>query len=203
MKLYWAPQTRSFSALWMLEETGIAYEREHVDIRSGEQDTPAYRALNPMGKVPALVDADVVVTEQGAICAWLADRYPDAGLAPKPDDPARGAYLRWLFFAGSCMEPAYMQKAFGWETVKSQAAWGDYDVVIDTLEEGMKAGSWIAGPRFSAADVMIGCGVHFGLLFGLLPERPAFRAYVDRCRGRPALARAQAIDEEGAAALPT
>ncbi len=194
MKLYWAPQTRSFTALWMLEEVGVAYEREHVDIRAGAQDAPAYRAIHPMGKVPALVAGEAVVTEQGAICAWLADRFPEAGLAPEIADPRRGRYLQWLFFAGNCIEPAYMQKASGWETPKARAAWGDYALVVDVLDEALRQGPWITGDRFTAADVMIGAGIHFGLLFGLLEERPAFTAYRDRCAARPAVARARAIE---------
>lgn len=200
MKLYWAPRTRSFSALWILEEIGIAYERELVDIRSGAQDRPGYRAIHPMGKVPALVDADMVVCEQSAICVWLADRFPEARLAPAVDDPRRGRWLQWLFFAGNCIEPAYMQKFSGWQTDKSRAAWGDYETVVHTLEQGVGAGDWIVGDSFTAADVMIGCGVHFGMLFGLLPERPHLTAYVQRCAARPAFKRAREIDENAASA---
>lgn len=198
MKLYWAPRTRSFSALWILEEIGAPYERELIDIRRGDQDKPAYRAINPMGKVPALVDGAAAVAEQGAICAWLADRFPEAGLAPTVADPLRGPYLRWLFFAGNCIEPAYMQKFMGWTTTKSQAGWGNYELVVEVLDRALAQGPWILGERFSAADVMIGSGVHFGLAFGLLERRPAFEAYDARCTARPAFARASAIDGEAA-----
>jgi glutathione S-transferase len=199
MKLYWAPQTRSFTALWVLEEAGAPYEREHVDIRAGAQDAPAYRAINPMRKVPALVDGEMVVAEQGAICAWVADRFPAARLAPAADDPQRGRYLRWLFFAGNCIEPAYMQKFSGWSTEKSRAGWGTYEVVVDALEEALKPGPWILGERFSAADVMIGAGVYFGLGFNILESRPPFEAYNERCAARPAFQRAVAIEAEAAA----
>lgn len=200
MKLYWCPQTRSFSALWMLEEIGAPYERELIDIRAGAQDAPGYRAINPMGKVPALADGEATVAEQGAICAFLADRFPEAGLAPAIGDPARGRYLQWLFFAGNCIEPAYMQKFQGWETQKSRAGWGGYELVVDVLDEALKTGPWILGERFTAADVMIGCGVWFGLAFSLLDARPSFAAYRDRCVARPAFARAQAIEAEALAA---
>lgn len=203
MKLYWAPQTRSFSILWLLEELGVPYEREHVDIRAGAQDMPAYRAVNPMGKVPALRDGETVVTEQGAICAWLAERFPDKGLAPAAGTPERGAYLRWLFFAGSCIEPAFMQKANHWTTRKVQAAWGNYETVVDTLDGALKQGPWILGARFSAADIMIGSGVFFGFAFKLLEPRPSFAAYHERVTARPAFKRAQEIDAEGAALLKT
>lgn len=196
MKLYWAPQTRSFSALWMLEEAGATYARELIDIRSGAQDRPAFRAVNAMGKVPTLIDGDAVVAEQGAICAWVAERFPEAGLAPPVGDPKRGAYLRWLFFAGNCIEPAYMQKFSGWQTDKSRAGWGNYELVVDAMETALKEGPWILGDKFSAADVMIGSGVHFGLSFGILEKRPAFEAYQARCTARPAFQRAGAIEQE-------
>jgi len=201
MKLYWAPHSRSFTALWMLEEIGVPYEREHVDIRAGAQDAPAYRAINPMGKVPALQDGDAVVAEQGAICAWLAERFPEKGLAPAVGDAKRADYLRWLFFAGSCLEPAYMQKSSGWSTTKMQAGWGNYETVVDTLDGALKKGPWILGESFTAADVITGSGVYFGLTFKILESRPSFEAYNARVVARPAFQRAQEIDAEGAATL--
>lgn len=200
MKLYWAPNTRSVSALWMLEELSVPYERELVDIRAGGQDAPAFRAINPMGKVPVIADGATVVSEQSAICAWLADRFPEKKLAPTIDDPPRGDYLRWLFFAGNCIEPAYMQKASGWSTTKSQAGWGDYKLVIDVLDGALKQGPWILGAQFTAADIMIGSGVYFGLAFKLLETRPSFETYNARCMARPAFVRAQEINSAGAAA---
>lgn len=198
MKLYWAPNTRSVSALWMLEELGVLYERELIDVRAGEQDTPAFRAINPMGKVPVVAEGETVVSEQSAICAWLADRFPEKKLAPLIDDPMRGEYLRWLFFAGNCIEPAYMQKASGWTTMKSQAGWGDYKLVVDVLDGALTDGPWILREQFSAADVMIGSGVYFGLAFKLLEPRPSFDAYKTRCMARPAFIRAQEINSAGA-----
>lgn len=194
MKLHWCPKTRSFTVLWLLEELGVDYQRQLVDIRAGDQDRPEYRAVNPMGKVPAIEHEGTVVTEQGAICVWAADRFPKAGLAPGVADADRGAYLRWLFFAGNCIEPAYMQKAMGWTTEKSMAQWGNYELVADVLEDALRTGPWILGDKFTAADVMIGSGVHFGLGFGLLDKREAFTAYQARCAERPALKRALEIE---------
>lgn len=199
MKLYWAPQSRSVTAIWLLEEIGAPYELELVDIPSGAQDQPAYRAIHPMGKVPALVDGETTVTEQGAICLYLGDRFPEAKLAPPIGDPARGTYLRWLFFAGNCIEPAYMQKFSGWETVKSRAAWGNYELVVETLEKGLSQNPWIAGPEFTTADIMIGGGVFFGLAFGILEKKPVFTAYAERCGARPAFQRSRQIEAEAMA----
>ncbi len=198
MRLYWCPRTRAFSAVWLLEEIGAPYERVLVDIHKGEQQSEAYLAVNPMGKVPALQDGDATVAEQGAICAYLADRFPDAGLAPRPDEPARGRYLEWLFFAGSCIEPAFMEKFSGWEVKPTQAAWGNYARVLAAMERALSSGPYVLGETFSAADIMMGSAVHFGLAFGLLDKTPVFTAYHDRIVARDAFGRAQAIDEEGA-----
>jgi glutathione S-transferase len=198
MKLYWAPRTRSSRAVWMLEEAGLPYERVLVDIRNGEQSTQAYRAINPMMKVPALVDGEAKVAESAAICAYVAERAPAAGLAPPPGDPLRGAYLHWLFFAGSCIEPAYTQKFTGLQLPVSSAGWGTYERVVDVLDGALAQGPWILGERFSAADVMIGSDLRFGVeLFKIVDPRPNFTAYLDRCRERPAFRRMMAIEEAG------
>jgi glutathione S-transferase len=199
MKLYWAPRTRSFRALWMLEEAGCAYERVLVDIRAGDQRTAEYRAINPMMKVPALSDGEAVVAESAAICAYVAERRPEAGLAPPLGDPLRGRYLHWLFFAAGCTEPAFLQKHMGWAVDGSMAGWGDFDRVMAALEQALSPGGWILGERFSAADVMIGADLHFGTeILKIVPPRPAFAAYLARCAERPALQRAMAIDAAGA-----
>ena len=197
MKLYGAPQTRSVQAVWMLEECGARYERVLVDIRGGAQHTPEYHAINPMEKVPALVDGEVRVAETGAICAYLADRFPEAELAPRIHDPERGRYLQWLFFSGSCVEPSFMEKVLGIDVNPSQAGWGNYAKVLDVLEEGVGDGPWLLGDRFTAADVVIGSGLYFGVrLFDLIAPRPAFDAYIDRCMARSAFVRAQELAEE-------
>lgn len=199
MKLYWAPHTRSFVALWMLEETGAPYEREMVDIRSGAQSTPEYKAINPMAKVPTLVDDGTAISETAAICAYLADRVPEAKLAPPIGDLARGPYFKWLFFAPGCIEPAYMEKATNWQVESVAAGWGGYDRVIDVLDRALEKGPWILGDRFTAADVVIGSQLFYGVrMFGLVESRPSFEAYIQRFEARPAFQRCLVIDAEGA-----
>jgi glutathione S-transferase len=198
IKLYWAPQTRSLRTLWLLEESGAPYERVRLDLSSGAQRSAEYRAINPMAKVPALTDGPAAVAESGAICAYVADLCPDAGLAPPIGDPARARYLQWLFFSPGCIEPAYLGKAANISVRPETAGFGDFDRVFDVLEAAVQPGPWLLGERFSAADVLIGADLHFGMdIFKLVPERPALRAYVDRCLARPAFQRAKAIDAAG------
>lgn len=200
MKLYWAPQSRSSQALRILEEAGAEYERVTVDIRAGAQNAPAFRAINPMGKVPVLEDEGVIVAESAAICAHVADRFPRAGLAPPPGDAMRGAYFRWLFFGPSCIEPAIVQKFTGLDIDKATAGWGSYALVLDTLEEALASvGPWILGETYSAADVVIGSGLNFGMMFELIEPRAAFSAYVERFRARPAIQRATEIELQAGA----
>jgi glutathione S-transferase len=198
MKLYWAPRTRSLRALWMLEEAGAPYERVRIDLSADEQKTPDFRAINPMAKVPALTDGLVAVAESGAICAYVAEAHPKAGLAPPLGDPARGRYLQWLFFSPGCIEPALLTKTANIPVDSRMASFGDFDRVFDVLEAAVAKGPWLLGERFSAADVMIGLDLHFGIdIFKLVPTRPVLRSYVDRCLARPALQRAKAIEAEG------
>lgn len=201
MKLYWCPQTRSFRALWLMEEAGRPYERVLVDIRKGGQNTPEFRAVNPMGKVPALADGEAKLAESAALCAYVAERCPEAGLAPSVGDPKRGRYLHWLFFAAGCIEAAYTQKMTGLAVPggTSTAGWGSFERVVDVLEAAVQPGPWLLGERFSAADVMIGSDLHFGItLMKIVPPRPAILAYVARCAERPAWKRATAIEEAAA-----
>lgn len=202
LTLYWAPNTRAMRALWMLEELGQPYERVLVDIRNGGQTTPDYHRINPMEKVPALTDGPVAVAESGAVLAYLADRYPQAGLAPAFDDPRRGRYLQWLFFSGNCIEPAVGELAGGKGGGNSvQNGWGTAERVMSVLDEALQGGPWLLGEAFSAADVLIGIDLNFlGRIMKLLPETPAMAAYVDRCVARPAFQRAAAIDQAAAAA---
>ena len=195
MKLYYCPRTRAFRALWMLEETGARYELVLVDIRNGAQDTAAYRAVNPMMKVPALVDGDAAMGETGAILIYLADRFPDAQLAPALTDPRRGRYLQWIFFGTGCMEPAFAEKAAGWKTNAFSFAWGDFARVAQVLEDGLAAaGPWIMGAQFTAADVLLGSNVQWGLDTKMFAGKPAFTNYVERIRARPAFQRATEIE---------
>jgi glutathione S-transferase len=199
MKLYWAPRTRSLRALWVLEEAGVPYERVRLDLSAGEQKSPAFRAINPMTKVPALTDGTLAVAESGAICAYVAEAHPEAGLAPPVGDPARGRYLQWLFFSPGCVEPTYLTKSANVQVRPEAAGFGEFDRVFDVLEGAVTKGPFLLGERFSAADVMIGLDLHFGIdIFKLVPSRPALRAYVDRCLARPALQRAKAIEAAGA-----
>ena len=195
MKLYWSPKTRSLRALWMLEEAGAAYERVLVDIAAGAQSTPEFRALNPMGKVPVLTQGtSVVVADSTAICAWLADRLPEAGLAPSLNHTDRGRYLQWLLFPSATLEPALVEKAGGWTGNPSAYGWGDYSRVVATLDAGLAPGPWLLGAQFSAADVVLGSALRWMLQFGMLPATPLRSDYVARCEARPALQRAIAID---------
>ena len=198
MQLYWWPKTRSLRALWMLEEAGCPYERVAVNIQQGGQKDAAFLAVNPMGKLPALADGEAKVAESAAICAYVADKFAEAGLAPPIGDPRRGRYLHWLFFAPACIEPAFAQKFAKFELPESSAGWGSYDRVFAVLEQALTPGPWLLGQDFSAADVMIGSDLWFGIeLFKIVEAKPAFRVYLDRCLARPALQRALAIDAAG------
>ena len=197
MKLYWAPQTRSLRALWVLEEAGLAYERERIDLSSAEKPS-RFLQVNPMGKVPALEDGDARLAESAAICAYVAEKAIDAGLAPSPGDPRRGRYFHWLFFAPGCIDPAFVQHFAKVEMSPVAAGWGDFKRVFRVLEEVLASGPWVLGQTFSAADVMIGSDLIFGIqTFGIVERTPAFAAYLERCKARPALQRALAIDAGG------
>ena len=192
MQLYWAPRTRSFTALWMLEEAGQPYERVLVDVTTGAQKAPNYLAINPMGKVPALKDGEASLAEAAAICAYVAERYPDAKLAPEIGDPKRAKYLQWLFFAPGCIEPAIVQVATKLEMNPVAAGWGEATRVFDVLDRTLANGPWILGENFSAADVVIGSGLNFAIrIFKMVPSRPSFDAYIARCAARPAFQRAE------------
>lgn len=196
MKLYWCPKTRAQRAAWMLEETGLAYEREQVDIGNPEAERPAgFIAASPMGKVPALEDGEVRLADSAAICLYLADRYPACGLAPAVDDARRGEYLYWMIYTPGVIEPALAERFNGVAPNRSSSGWGDFDVMIETLAAGVAKGPWVLGEQFTAADVMLGSSVHFMQQFGVLPEVPALSAYGERCRERPACQRALAMEE--------
>jgi glutathione S-transferase len=194
MKLYWSPRTRSFTALWLMEETGQPYERILTDLSSGAQKTPEFLAINPMGKVPALTDGDIAIAEAAAICAYVAERFPDAKLAPPLGDPRRAKYLQWLFFGPSCIEPALIQIFTKIEVPPRAAAWGDATQVFDVLDKALENGPWILGDDFSAADIVIGSGLNFAIRqFKTVPSRPAFDRYIERCMARPAFQSAEKI----------
>ena len=194
MKLYWSPRSRSFTALWRMEEAGQPYERALIDISTGAQRSPEFLAINPMGKVPALQDGDATMAEAAAICAYVAERCPDAKLAPPVGDPQRAKYLYWLFYGPGCIEPAIVQLATKIEMNPVAAGWGDAQRVIDVLDAALQNGPWLLGDNFSAADIVIGTGLNFGVrLFKMMPSRPSFEAYIARCMARPAFQRAEKI----------
>ncbi len=195
IKLYWAPQTRAFRVLFLLEESGLPYELVPVDIRNGAQDAPAFRAINPMGKVPALVDGDVPIHESGAICAYVADHPGAAGLAPAIGDPDRGRYLTWMFFSAACMETSFLQRMTGLALPKSTAGWGSFDLVMDVVDRAVQPGPYLLGERFSAADAMLGLDLWYGIhLLKVVQPTPAVAAYVERLMARPAFRRAEEIE---------
>lgn len=197
LTLYHAVPSRASIVRWMLEEVGEPYEIELLDLKAGDQTKPSYRAINPMGRVPALKDGDIVITESAAICCYLADAYPAAKLAPPIGDARRGPYLKWLFFGPSCVEPAMIDKALDRPTPpRSTAGWADYDTVIDVLKTAVARAPYLLGEQFTAADVVIGATIRWGLMFKLLPELPEFVAYTKRLAERPALQRQIAKDQE-------
>jgi glutathione S-transferase len=193
--LYHHPYSRASNTVWMLEEAGVDYELRWVDIMKGEQKKPDLVALNPMGKLPILTDGDVVLTESAAIGLYLADRYAAGRLAPTLDDPSRGTYLRWSFFAPSVIEPGIMAKSSGWEFKPSQAGWGEYNAMIKTMESAIAGRDYVLGDRFSMADVIFGGTVRYFLRFKLIDPNPTFSAYAERLSARPAAKRADARNE--------
>jgi glutathione S-transferase len=190
--LYHHPFSRAANVIWMLEEVGVPYELHHVDIMKGAQKSAEVVALNPMGKLPVLTDGDVVVTESAAIALYLADRYSYGNLAPRVDDPARGAYLRWSFFAPSVIEPGAMAKLANWTFKDSQAGWGSHEAMLTTMESAIAGRDFLLGDTFSMADVVFGGTLRYMLGFKMIAPNPAFTAYSERLGARPALQRSEA-----------
>ncbi len=188
--LYHHPYSRASNVVWMLEELGRPYELRFVDILKGEQKTPEHVALNPMGKVPVLTDGAVLVTEAAAIGLYLADRYSLGTLAPALDDPTRGTYLRWSFFAPSVIEPGMLAKSSGAQFKASQAGWGEYEAMIAAMESAVEGRDYVLGDRFSMADCIFGGTVRYMLRFKLLEPKPVLTAYAERLEARPAAKRA-------------
>jgi glutathione S-transferase len=200
---YHAPNSRSGGVHALLEELGAEYELHVLNLQRGEQREPRFLAVNPMGKVPAIVHDGALVAEQGAVYAYLADLYPEAGLAPPIGDPLRGPYLRWLFFYGSSFEPAVTDRAMRRDPApESTSPYGRWDTVLKTIDDQLAAGPWLLGERFSAADVLWGSALRWTTMFELVPRTPAIGAYIDRCAARPAIARAAARDASLAAGQP-
>jgi glutathione S-transferase len=195
--LYSNPMSRGRIARWMLEEVGQPYEVRYLEY-GAQMKAPEYRAINPMGKVPALVHGVRIVTEYAAICAYLADTFPEAGLVPED----RSAYYRWLFFGAGPLEAAIIVKTLGWQVPEERRAmvgFGSIETTFAALETALSTSPYLTGETFSAADVATGSQIGYGLRFGTIEARPAFTAYWDRIRTRPALIRANDADN---AAMP-
>ena len=195
--LYTNPQSRGRIARWMLEEVGQPYETEVLDFATSMK-SPAYLAINPMGKVPALRHGDAVVTEAAAICAYLADAFPQAKLAPSPGDRLRAPYYRWLFFAAGPIEAAVNNKAIGVQVPREREGMMGYGTVeraMAVLEQAVSQGEYLVGNTFTAADVYVGSHIGFGLMFGTIEKRPAFLKYWQRVSARPAALRAKEKDD--------
>ncbi len=199
---YHAPNSRGAIVRWMLEEMGAPFEIHALNLQKGDHKKPDYLAVNPMGKVPAIRHGGVVVTEVAAICCYLADEFPQARLAPAIGDPQRGAYLRWMFFSPGCMEPAVWDKALKREAGSpSMIGYGDFDTVMDVAAQAISRGPYLLGETFTAADVVFGSMVVWGMMFGIVPARPEFTSYAERLKQRPAHKRASEADAELAAAM--
>jgi len=202
LTLYHIAPSRSSLVLWLLEEIGEPYELRVFDPKKGENREPEFLAINPMGKVPALRHGDVVITEAAAICCYLADAFPKAGLNVPIGDKRRGPYLKWLFFGPSCLEPSLIDRMHQRATPlpRAQVGWGDADSPIEAVAQGLKPGPYLLGEQFTVADMVIGGGLRFAMMVKAIPERPDFRAYVARITDRPAQKRAAEKDQQLAAA---
>lgn len=197
LTLYHASPSRASVALWMLEELGEPYDIKLLRLADGDQMKPDYLRLNPMGKVPTVVHKGVAISEVSAICTYLADEFPHKTLNVPVGDPRRGPYLKWLFFGPNCIEPAIIDRAAPRkeEARRGMLGWGDYDTVVNVVAKAVEQGPFLLGEQFTAADVVIGSGLRWGMMFKMLPERKEFTDYVARCMARPAAKSALAKDE--------
>ena len=195
--LFHSPQTRSSGALALLEELGASYTLHVLNMKAGEQRQPAFLALNPMGKVPAILHGDVLVTEQVAIGIYLADLFPEAGITPAIGDALRGPYLRWYVFYAACFEPAVVDKALKREPGPTpMSPYGDFDMTFNAVVSQLKGGPWLLGNQFTAADVLWGTALSWMTGFGLVEAVPAIESYVERWNTRPSVKKVAEIDAE-------
>jgi len=195
-----APNTRSSGTRILLEELSAPHELRVVNMKAGEQRRPAFLAVNPMGKVPAILHRGALVTEQAAIFIYLADLFPKAGLAPAPDDRLRGPYLRWLVYYGSSFEPAVVDRALKREPAPpAMSPYGDYDTMLKTLTDQLAKGPYLLGERMTAADVLWGTALAWTTAFKIVPELPVIMDYVKRVGARPSVAKVKAEDARLAA----
>jgi glutathione S-transferase len=193
--LYHAPQSRAFRMLWFLEELGRPYRVEPIDLNKGDHKKPYFLALNPMGKVPTLIDQGIPIAETGAMMVHLADKYSPGELAPLFKEPSRADYLKWLFFAAGVMEPAFGEKFFKWDLPPRRVAWGSFASMEETVTAGLAPGPWLLRDQFTAADVYVASNLHWGLMADLFPKEGVIADYVARSAARPALKRALAIED--------
>ena len=197
---YHSPQSRSSGVKVLLEELDAPYDLEVLNTKAGEQRGAAYLAVNPAGKVPAILDRGELVTEQAAIFIHLADRFPEKGLAPAIGGPLRGSYLRWMVYYGSCFEPAVVDRAMKREPgTRAMSPYGDYDLVMRTVVEQLRAGPYLLGTRFSAADILWGMALSWTTMFGLVPKEPEIARYIEAFGRRPSVAKVTTEDAELAA----
>lgn len=198
LTLYHASPSRSSVTLWMMEELGQPYDIHLLHLSKNEQAQPDYLAINPMGKVPALKHGDTVITEVAAICTYLADEFPEAKLNVPVGTPRRGVYLKWLFFGPSCMEPAVIDRAAPRkeEARRGMLGYGDFDTTMNVVANAFAKGPWLLGEQFTAADVVVGSQIRWGMMFKLIPERKEFLDYSARIAARPAAQRSEAKDKE-------
>jgi glutathione S-transferase len=196
LKLFYNPQSRATMTHWLLEELGVEYELVRVEYEDGSMRTPEFLAISPLGKIPALVDGDVSVSDTPAIAIYLADKYKTpVDMAPGLDDPRRADYLRWLIFQGTAIDPAMLQAGLKFETKRRQAGWGDVEAVVDALETRLQtAAPYLFGDWFTAADLLVGGTLNWATEFGLMEARPAIERYVDAVTSRPAFAKTVGAD---------
>ena len=200
--LYHHPQSRSASARVLLEALGVPYDVKTIDFHNGENRTPEFLAINPLGKLPTLVHHEAVITEQVAISIYLADRFPAAGLAPAVADPMRGPYLRWLAFYAACFEPALIDHAYQREALDpAMSPYRNYDTVIETLVAQLARGDYMLGDTLTAADLLWGIGLRWTTEFGIVPKLPVIMAYIERVSAHPAVIRAGELDAALAVAM--
>ena len=197
LTLYHGSPSRSSIVLWMLEEVGEPYDIHLLSFEKGENRAPDYLAVNPMGKVPALRHGDTVITEVAAICTYLADEFPNAKFNVPVGTPQRGVYLKWLFFGPGCLEAAVVDRAAPRkeEPRRAMLGYGDFDTTMNVVAAAVAKGPYLMGEQFTAADVVIGSNIRWGMMFKMIPERPEFTAYAARLAARPAAQRADAKDK--------
>lgn len=198
--LYYSPQSRATGTRVLLEELGAPYDLHILNMKAGEQRKPAYLAINPLGKVPAIQHRGALVTEQVAITIYLADLFPHAGLTPALDDARRGPYLRWIAYYGASFEPAVIDKFMKHEPAPvTQSPYADFDTMLGALETQLSDGPYLLGDRMTAADVLWGVAFSWTMMFGLVPKKDVFERYAERVSSRPAFQRINATDDEMAA----